>query len=94
MDHQIRSEFQWALQHRGGKGIFAGQRNLEATRALSHRKYVDNFNQGVGWGFQPEEFGLGPARPPEFFDVPHVDERMLQPPSREQPGDELPDAEV
>ena len=94
MNHQIRPQLERALQHRSGKSIFTGQRNLQAARALGDRPYVDHFDQGIGRRLQPQKLGLRAARLAKLFDIPHVHERMLQSPAGEEPGDKLPDAKV
>ena len=94
MDNQVRSQLKRALQHRGGEGIFAGQKHFLAARTLGYRAYVDHFDQGVGRGLQPEELGFRAAGVAELFDIPHVHEGVLQPPAGEDSGDELADPEV
>src|SRR5258708_872174 len=94
MNHQVRPQLEWSLQHRGSKGIFTSQGNLETARQLGHGAYFDHFHQRVRRGFEPQKLGLRAASRAKFLHVAHVHERMLKSPAGEEPGDKLTDTKV
>ena len=73
VDHDVGAEGERALQVGGGEGVVDHDQGAPAVGELGHRGDIGDGEQRIGGALDPHHAGLGPPRPGQGGQVPHLD---------------------